>query len=363
MEVYVFDKGLNRLGILDNYFSLIWNRKYFKCGDFEIHCPLTSVNLDLLQKTNVIWKNDDSEAGYIEYRSIRMDEQGVESLVVTGRFLTGYLSRRIVEGQVVINDTSENAIRELIDTNAINPTNPDRVIDLLELGQLKNYTQTINMQTSYKPLLDKVEEIAHASELGIRTIFDIKNSKLVFDIYEGLDRTTSQSTNSPAIFSREFENVLSQEYTDSTLNYKNVAIVAGEGEGVDREIEVVGSGIGLDRHEFFVDAGDIKSKEIDNSTIPPAEYTALLVERGQIKLCEMTDIQTFNSEIDLKSNLRYKGDFDLGDKVTCRDKSWGVTINTRIVEVQEIYEPTGKKVKVSLGEGFPTLTDKLKEVI
>ena len=48
MELYVFDRDLNFEGILEEYFSLIWRRKYSKCGDFELHCNID--NLELLKR-------------------------------------------------------------------------------------------------------------------------------------------------------------------------------------------------------------------------------------------------------------------------------------------------------------------------
>ena len=41
----------------------------------------------------MIWKNDDLEGGYIEYRNISQDEDGKEILVVRGKFLTGYMNK------------------------------------------------------------------------------------------------------------------------------------------------------------------------------------------------------------------------------------------------------------------------------
>ena len=50
MEIYVLDKELNMLGILDNYFSFRWVRRYSKHGEFEIHCTLNDRNLSLYYK-------------------------------------------------------------------------------------------------------------------------------------------------------------------------------------------------------------------------------------------------------------------------------------------------------------------------
>ncbi len=358
MELYIFDRDLNFQGILESFFSLRWVRRYSKCGEFELHCSLTSETLQLLQKGNVVWKKDDLEAGYIEYRNLSQDSEGKEALVVKGKFLTGYLGRRIIWGTENLNTTAELGIRELINNHAINPTNTDRKIDLFALGDLKNHTQTLKKQASYKNLLETIEEIANTNELGIRTLIDIQNKQMIFDIYEGTNRTAGQSVNAPAIFSNEFENILTQEYTDSLNNYRTVALVAGEGEGTARQFVTVGSGTGFDRYELFVDARDLQQEDMTNE-----EYEAVLQNRGQSKLAEMREIQTFESKININSNLTYKEDFDLGDVVTCTSKKWGITIDTRITEVEEVYEESGFDVNITFGNSIPTLIDKIKQVV
>ena len=383
MELYIFDRDLNFQGMLESFFSLRWIRRYSKCGEFELHCSLTPETLELLKKENIIWKKGDLEAGYIEYRNLKQDTEGKETLVVKGKFLTGYLGRRIIWGIEKIKTTPELAMRYLIDKHCINPDNPDRIIPYLKLNHLKGIpddfyylsaNQTtwepvamnlpeIEKQTSYKNLLEEVESIATTNKLGIRTLLDIQNKRMLFDVYQGLDRTAEQSENAPAIFSREFENVLEQEYTDSLNNFRNTVLVAGEGEGSSRELVAIEDGQGLDRYELFVDARDLQSKDENDNTIPIAEYRKLLENRGLESLAEYTDIQTFESKVNIKSNLEYGNDFNLGDIVTCTSKKWGITIDTRITEIEEVFESTGRQINIVFGNNIPTLIDKIRQVI
>ena len=363
MEIYVFDKALNFQGLLESFFSLRWIRKYSKCGDFELHCNLTPDTLNLLKKGNVIWKNDDDEAGYIEYRNLRHDIEGKEVLVVRGKFLTGYLGRRINWGQLLHNGTALDLVRKLVSENAINPTNSTRKIPRMVLDGTVIFTEDISYQNSYGNVLEEIEKVSLATEIGYRTVFDYENKSLIFEIYKGLDRTAGNGINPPAIFSQEFENVLEQEYTDSMNNYRNTVLVAGEGEGSDRELVSIENGQGLDRYEMFVDAKDLQSKDENDNTIPLAEYRQLLEDRGISKLSEHKEIQTFESKVNVNSNLVYKEDFDLGDIVTCTSKKWGITIDTRITEIEEVYEASGKQINVTFGNEIPTLIDKIRQVV
>lgn len=366
MELYIFDRDLNFKGLLDSYFSLRWVRRYHRSGDFELHCALTTEKLNLLQRGNVVWKKGDAEAGYIEYRQLGQDRTGKEILAIKGRFLTGYLDRRIVWGQENLDMTAEQAMRLLVDKNCITPADQPRAIPLLTLGELKGFTETVNYQTSYKNLLEELENLSLISELGYRVLVDLQAAQLTFDVYQGKDLTAGQNINPPAIFATEFENIFEQQYTDSLNNYRNIVLVAGEGEGQNRQLVTVGGGTGLDRYELFVDARDLQSKIYEDGqeiSIPPGEYQAMLTERGRTKLAEYQELQTFESKINAQGNLRYRQDFDLGDIVTCTSKKWGVTTDTRITEIEEVYERGSMEVHCTFGNSIPTLIDKIKQVV
>lgn len=391
MELYIFDRNLNFKGILDNYFSLRWVRRYYKAGEFELHCALTPESLNLLARENIIYKKDDTEAGYIEYRNLTQDTEGKEILVVKGKFLTGYLDRRIIWGTEIINDTAENAMRRLVDKNCINPVDSKRKINNLILGTLNNFSDNVNYQISYGNLSEELENLSNISDLGHRINFDINNKKLIFDIFKGLDRSVNQSINPRCIFSKEFENVLEQEYVDSFNNYKNVCLVNGaytykqkysvikinddgstSTEEKTEDIKIaqtvtVGSSSGLDRYEQFVDGGDISSTGEDefgnDITISPQDSLIILANKGNETLAETKEIKTFDSKINMHSNLTYKVDFDLGDIVTCVSKKWGVTMNARITEIEQIYEESGEQINVVFGNNIPTLIDKIKQKI
>ena len=77
----------------------------------------------------------------------------------------------------------------------------------------------------------------------------------------------------------------------------------------------------------------------------------------------MTRLQSFESEILTKGTFEYKKDWDLGDIVTVQNRKWGITLNTRITEITEIYEPDGFKLEATFGNAIPTLIDKIKSEI
>lgn len=376
MEIYVFPRTIgNPIGVIDAFTSLQWIRRYYKAGEFELVCPVTPDTVSLLVKGNLIWKKGDPEAGYIYYRNFSIDNTGKETIDVKGKFLTGYLSQRIIWDVMYLSGTAETAMRTLVDKNAINPAIAARAIPLLSLAPSQGFTQATTYQTpsgSRDILADALESIGSAARLGNRIGFDPVNSQLKFEVYAGLDRTVGQTQNAPAIFSREFENVLSQEYTDSSESIKNVALLNGTfttGEGdVKTETAVsvtVGDAAGLDRYEEYIDGGTQSDSSKDASgntiTISQADYTSALTTKGTEDIAQHQEVTTFDSKIDIRSNLVYKTDFDLGDICPCLNRAWGVEVDARITEITEAYEESGVTITPTFGNSVPTLIDKIKQ--
>ena len=96
MEVRIYDRDLNFKGVIENHTSLIWTRKYYEPGNFEIHAPITEQNLRLLAKGNIISKRGSSEAGVIE--DIENEESDLKNeITAKGRFLSSYMDRRLIK--------------------------------------------------------------------------------------------------------------------------------------------------------------------------------------------------------------------------------------------------------------------------
>lgn len=370
MELYIFNKDLELKGILEIYNSLRWVRRFHRAGEFELHCNLDSKAIELLKIGNLIYKKDDTELGYID--SIWFNnESGHETIKVQGMFITKYLERKINWITVMFKGTYENLMRKLVDDNAISTVNPNRKIHNLVLGDFKNYTDEVEYQNSYGNILEELEKLSSTSNIGYKIDFDYESNKLIFNTYKGIDRSFNQKTIAPCIFSRDFENILTQTYFESLNNFKNCCLIAGEGEGLNRKCTSIENGCGLDRYEVFVDARDISSKKkIINSEgeeleieMSSSEYENLLIQRGKEKLAEHKELSTFNSKINMKGNNIYKKDYDIGDTVTVIDNKWNIQVNTQITEIEEVYETGFLQVNPTFGNEIPTIIDKIKRMV
>lgn len=365
MELKIFDKDLNLIGIIDSFSNLIWNRKYNSLGDFQMNILFTSEVNEVLQIDNIIYK-DNGECGYITSREINVEDDGTEVIEVKGKFILGYLERRIILKTENLDSNIVDGSYKLIDENCIN-SSEERKIPNLILDEKPNLDIPLIKQVSNKNLLDTLMEVVQADDLGIKVDFDMKTKKLIFKLYKGINRGINQNIVAPVIFSRSFENVLNQNYLESTNNYKNVALVAGAGEGIERKTTIVGDAAGLERYEIYVDARDLsntksaeKNGESIDEQIPDSEYIPLLETRGKEKLAEHYKSTVFDSTINEDSNYIYKQDYELGDIVTFFDNKWNITMDARITEISEGYSSDGLAINITFGNDVPTLIDIIK---
>lgn len=333
----IADTNFNRLGVLEDYMSMIWTPRFYTTGDFEICTNITEQAIDFIKIGYYVIRADDENVGIIEDVNIQVNDDGAEILVATGRFLGSILERRIVAQQTQFtNQTVGAVIFGLIDQNIINPTITERAIPNFILGEGETLGPEITKQITGDNIMNAISELCQTYSLGFKITLNDDN-QFVFDLYEGTDRSYDQSANPYVIFSPDYDNVMSLQYEENYQGVKTNVLVAGEGEGLDRKTTWVGNSAtaGLERYEVYKDARDLSS---NNGEIPEATYMEQLAERGQEDLVTFTT--AFTGEVDF-SGIEYRKDVNLGDIVTIENKRWGVSMNCRLVEIIESVDETG----------------------
>ena len=343
MEIRIYSQALRLQGIIENQTSLVWHRRYYDVGYFELHAPVTADNVRLLQRGNLIWKRGAVEAGVIE--DLKLEETAtLNQIVAKGRFLESYMNRRVIYPTFNFEGTVENAMYALYDSLT-------DAIPYVEKGTPQGFADTCTFQVTWKELLTCETKLAQSANLGFRFRPDFNAHKIYFEIYQGLDRTRSQHVNSFVEFSEKFDNLNSATYNVNDQLMKTVAYVAGEGEGSSRVVVTVGDteSTGYARRELYVDAKDLSSDDLTQ-----AQYLDALRQRGYEKLNENLLSETLECVIMPLGNFNYKVDYDLGDVVTAKKNNWGIGQDLRITEIEEIYEHGAMQVAPTLGNPLPT---------
>lgn len=346
MNIYVLNKNFDVVGVVDDYTSVIWTTRYFTKGDFELFLSASKSNIELLQKDYYLVRENDVKSNcyknvmIIRNIQIQTDEEQGDNLIVTGYCLKSILTRRVIVNQTILNGRVENCIKQLINENIIEPTDTGRAINNFVFGvnSLIN-THSMSLQVTGKNLEETISEICNSYGYGY-DVYINDNKQFVFYLYEGANRSYSQEENPHVVFSSEFDNLLTSDFISNADNFANVAIVAGEGEGVARKKAVAGNVTGLERFEVFIDSRNSSTNE---GAISDSEYNTMLVEEGYEALQEHIVTTSFEGDIDNTLNYTINKDYFLGDLVQV-ENDYKISAQTRIIEVIESEDENGANI-------------------
>lgn len=336
MDLYIYDRAGGLQGVADATTSVRWRRKYQEPGEVEIHMPATKENVLLMAEGRIIRRTDQEDAAIIEGVEIEEDD-----LAITGRMLSAVLERAILSTRYTMRMTAERAMKKVIAEGT-------RVVPELVAAEIQGIgSTTVDVQATYKNLLTVEERLAKASGLGYRVTYE--PGVMTFEVFEGIDRSVKQQDRPVVIFSDEFGNLAAPKYTKTSVDYKNKAYVAGQGEGDDRIVVIVDLTNGEEARELYVDAKDIQQEE----GVTTEEYEALLYQRGLEKLAECPKVENFEGDGENVENFEYRKDWDLGDIVTIQYARLGITMHERVTEVEEVYERGVATYTPTFGSAVP----------
>ena len=340
--LWVFNPEFDNIGLLDSYISCSWGEQYQNRGAFTLVVPDSMNNIKLLQEEYYLHLPNKPTAMFIKHRRIDSKEKTIS--------LYGYTTLEKIDQRGILGTrqfyNAEHDMKEVLAENI-------RGLPHITIAENKGFTERFRTQYSYTSFLDVFSEICAETELGIRLLFDHRNKQHIFDVYKGLDRTYGQHENPVAMFSDEWGTMANLSISDDKSLFKNVAYVAGMGKQEERIIHEVGTATGANRYELFVDARDLQQEE--DQTLE--EYLEILEARGIAKLNEHNRRINFRTEA---ADGDFGKKYNLGDLVTCKSQRYGVTINTRIMQYNQIIENNSSKVYLTLGEPEITAIGELK---
>lgn len=332
IKFYRYDKftGVCKpVAYVDDMTYFRFERSYQGIGTWDIKLPMSSKYLPRLRGANMIAYGP-RRAGLILSRQFE-DNDDNYGLTISGAELKGMTAKRIVippSGSAYQSYTQaapEYVIDQLLTAQLLSPANANRKV----FGTIKLYTpgeEQISYDGRFSVLAEDVVAIAEASQVGWYA--DIDQRGVVWGMYRGADRRVSAHVGSTVLLSANRDNLGQRTYSE-TYSIPNTAIVAGQGEGVDRHIITVNdSNVGIDRNEMFVDARDVESDEE-------------LPQRGTEKLAEESESEVYSFGMANSSVKAYiAGTFDLGDQCTVHDDDFlaGQDLDGRLASVEEVYE-------------------------
>lgn len=345
--VRIFDSALTLKTELGNYQSLYYNRSWYGIGDFSMTMSLSVLHADELARGRILCVNNDPyKCGIITEIVKSVDETGAETVTASGYELRHLLSwRRVVPaaGQARWEHTgaAETILKNMVYAQAGAGAVAARRIPLLAMAADQARGASYFVSARYSALSEEIEQAAWATNIGPRIYVDFANKLFMFDTAVGVDRTSEQIINGRAIFSTEWDTLETAELTESDIEYRNYALVGGQGIGAARSIVPVYSGTepaGLERREMWVDARDVAT-------------VGDLTARGLSKLGEKSFQDYLEATILPYSPLEYQTDYDIGD--LCTISALGESVDARISEAQEAWDESGYSLALTFGKPYP----------
>lgn len=324
---YKYTTTLDLLGVVDDFVSFSFQRSFSGVGEFQLVINGNSLNAARVKEANVISVRN-GVAGFIS-KVEEIHSEDSYQITFTGVELKGIVSKRIVyppidEAYLKIAAAPETIIATLIQTQLIAPEDSRRTLPLMSIAAYAESSSKINKEYRFSDIQEEIVTLAETYAIGWYA--DIQDNMIVWHIVSGINRTESQDENSRLVLSYA-NNLLLESSIEISNGVPTSALVAGQGEGTEREIAYVGNAhSGIFRTEVYIDARDI-------------EVGGDLEQRGYEKLAEYGSDNVFSASFSQALLKRYQVDFDLGDTATIIDSRLpDGKIDIVLTEVEEVYE-------------------------
>lgn len=372
MEIYVYSKEMNLLGVADEIISLLWTRRYWSPGEFKLLVPFSEKHRELFSPGHLIIRDKDDEAAEIRYIHISRDSSGVEQIEAQGKFITQWVGKRMLAySDNEITGSSQELMHQVMDRSVMEDKSYASGIPRLTYDHkeetIPGSSYTVCPEDGANAL-DVLEGIAKGAKLGFRIRTDRREGFHYFSVYKGKDRTDEQSDYPKLVFSTADGDILEQDFTHSVENVRNLAFVTGDKTvtGLGVWVPSYSAYTGHDRDELYISLPEISLSTYLESGLSKSEAEAAYKEdlalRGQAVLDEYDERMSFQSRLNTRGRYRYRRDFDVGDRVTCLDSRWGIKRNVRITEATQTFQQNGEELELTFGESMPTLLNRIKQI-
>lgn len=363
----ILDSNFKKIDILRKYTFLQYNPKFRDIGTFTIHARLLKENLYLADENKTYYVLfEDEVLGKIEKVS-KDEEEHNEVIVLTGRLAPLIFTKRIVLGTLEFKGKTAELVQSLVYENITKDPSSDRYLPINiiydDMEHLFSVCSNISKQITGGYVWEHMKEVLEQDNLGvifkpiISTVHledshETNISEWELHISAGVDRTKGNTQgNTPVIFSQSLSNIARTSYTFNNEGYRNIAYVAGEGEGSNRKWYEVLQGEevpkGWDRSELWIDARDLQTNE------EGTEYSEVIKERANTKFSENAKETEYEATITEDSRpYSYGVDYFLGDWCTIVDIELNKEINVQITEVTFTMVGSRKIVDVTFSYGL-----------
>lgn len=334
MQLLALDAGFQPVAYLP-YFNLQWTREYYAVGQFSVQIAAA----DYLPAMAHLYTPDRPETGVIQKVELAETVKG-QFVQLSGYFLESILNDKVVWPTYYANGPLPAAVAAML--RQYKDDIPLLSIDDPPAAQAGS---GVSWQETGGQLADVAYTRLRTEECSLRCRYDYQTGTIAAQIWQGADRTQSQTDNPFVTFSGGFGNLAEADTSIDRSNYKNYAVVAGQDQAENRKTAIADLSGGGYRRVLYVDARNL---QWDPEKQTEEEYLAALQQKGVEQLLEHQIVR--NVEIQAGSgSFVYLQDWDLGDKVDVIVESIGLAMEARIVTVREVFKHNNHTVEIELG--------------
>lgn len=349
MNLAFMDSNFNIIKYF-KYVNLQWIRRYYEPGEFAVQLPAS----EYMAEAEYIFTKDRPELGIVQKRQYADGYDG-EVIQLSGYFFEYKLNDKITFPRFNASGNIETLARAIVNTYKGD-------IPILQMGSANDplLGSDTTKESTGEGLATVLYALLQTQELSFKCIYDYVNNTMTFAVWQGVDRTQDQSENSFVTFSEGFRNMQNEEVVIDASNFKNYAVVIGNGKYEDgNQIEVdvdLRSSPSDYAKVLYVDQ---TGATFDSTKQTRAEYNAQLYQAGREELEKYTDVTSVTFDT-IDRGLTYLEDYDLGDKCDVILDSVSQSFTVRIIEVTEVFKENKHTVTLQFGEKVPTVYSKAR---
>lgn len=320
MNLNLYDENLKRILIIGNNFvSCFWAEGYNTTEDFTLEVQATKEYKSKL--------NPDCYVGRDDRKTLMV----IKSIETVGNTIiaTGKQATRVLDDVAFIGTLPAGSA---IDTSVKSAYNVSSKFHHLKFATT-NLGVQYNQQISHKSFLELCTIMCQSEDVGLKVVR--QDGKMVAEFYK-------PERNNKIKLSEAFGNVKVNNIILSTENYRNYAIVLGEGEEETRARIDVDLTNGEKRREIIVDARDIQKEENETDE----QYNSRLYARGVEALIGQQ--KTWECAI-LPLAKEFGSKYDLGDILTIVLNEYNLELQARVSRFSQKQQRNQLETIVEIG--------------
>ena len=341
MELLGLDKNFNIVSQLYPL-NLQWNRKYYEAGTFAVEIPASQYDGAI----EYIYSKDLDELGMSQKKNWTAGNTG-KRISIEGFFYEKILDDDIIYPTFYGHGKINTVITEMLDTYA--------GIEM-EYDLDPNLDVTVDFQSTGDSLGTKLYELLQMYEYSYSIKYNFEQNKFVFKTVKGLDVTQDNTDgNNFVTFATTWSNISNPNVLVDASDYRNYAVIAGEGEAEERIYVISDHSNGQKKKMIFVDSRNSRY-DPDEQTLE--QYKASLVQEGDEELLNHQILQNIDFD-PVVSGYEYRTDYDLGYKCDAIIEDLGLDIQGRITSIYEVWKSGLHTLEIELGNQIVSKINKI----